>query len=79
MLAAIAPRRIFVSAPTGDTNFKAASVDAIAEAVLPLFHLYGANDRLLIRHPKAGHLFPEEVRQEGYQWIEETIAAHPHP
>ena len=74
VLAAIAPRSIFVSAPTGDTNFKAASVDAVCEAVRPVFRLYRAEDRLQVVHPQAGHVFPREIRLQAYERIGAVIS-----
>jgi hypothetical protein len=73
ILAAIAPRRIFVSAPLGDTNFKAASVDAVANAARPVFRLYNAETNLVVRHPDVGHVFPSDLRQAAYAFIEETL------
>lgn len=73
VLAAIAPRQIFVSAPTGDSNFKAASVDAVCAAVRPVFDRYGASGNLWVRHPEVGHLFPKKTREEAYDVIQHAL------
>jgi hypothetical protein len=73
VLAAIAPHRIFVNAPLGDTNFKTDSVDEVCAAVLPIFKMYDAEKNLAVRHPDAGHLFPKELRAEAYQFIENAF------
>ena len=73
VLAAIAPRPIFVNAPLGDTNFKAASVDQVCAGANPIFELDGAATNLVVRHPDVGHLFPKEMRDEAYGIIEKTL------
>jgi hypothetical protein len=73
VLAAIAPRPIFVNAPLGDTNFKAASVDQVCAAAKPIFEFYDAGDNLVVRHPDVGHLFPKEMREEAYGMIEKAL------
>jgi hypothetical protein len=73
VLAAIAPRPIFVNAPLGDTNFKAASVDQVCAAAKPIFNLYDAADHLVVRHPDVGHLFPKEMREDAYEFIAKTL------
>jgi dienelactone hydrolase len=66
MIGALAPRVCFLSAPTGDDNFKAASVDRIAEAAMNVYKLYGKPENLIVRHPETGHDFPDEMRELAY-------------
>ncbi len=73
VLAAIAPRHIFINAPLSDTNFKAASVDQVCAAAKPLFELYNAGANLVVRHPNCGHLFPKEMREEAYEIIDKAL------
>ncbi|HEX7862604.1 MAG TPA: alpha/beta hydrolase [Verrucomicrobiae bacterium] len=73
VLAVIAPRRIFVSAPIGDTNFKWESVDGVVAAARPVFELYGAAKNIRIEHPEIGHLFSKQMREAAYRMIEETL------
>jgi len=74
MIAALAPRCVFISAPVNDDNFRAASVDRVAGEARPVFALYGATDCLIVEHPEGGHDFPDAMRQKAYGLIEETIA-----
>lgn len=73
VLAAIAPRHVFASAPLSDTNFKWRSVDAIARAVWPIYRLHGAEENLQIVHPNCGHVFPSEIREQAYRQIDKVL------
>ncbi|MDO8349265.1 MAG: alpha/beta hydrolase [Planctomycetota bacterium] len=70
LVGALAPRAFFASAPLGDTNFRWASVDRIAQAARQVYRLHRAEDRLVVRHPDGLHRFPAEVRQEAYEFME---------
>jgi dienelactone hydrolase len=74
MIAALAPRRILIIAPKGDTNFRADSVDRIALAARPVFKLHGHEDSLRVEHPDCGHDFPLEMREAAYKLIDEVLA-----
>ncbi|HEY3440762.1 MAG TPA: alpha/beta fold hydrolase [Paludibaculum sp.] len=65
VMAAIAPRAVFVSAPTHDTNFDASGVDDVAAEVRGRFPA----GSLVVRHPEAGHDFPPAVRREAYEFL----------
>lgn len=69
LVAALAPRAVFVNAPRRDANFRYASVDRIREAALPVFALYGAGERLRVEHPDSEHDFPDAERFAAYEWI----------
>jgi dienelactone hydrolase len=73
LIAALAPRHVFVSAPTGDTNFEWQSVARIGAAAGLVFGLQDASDRLEIVHPNCGHEFPEEIRVRAYRLLEEQL------
>jgi len=73
IIAALAPRAVFVNAPLGDTNFKWRSVDAVAAAAREIFSLYGVTENLRIEHPDAGHLFPKAMREEAYRFIDARL------
>jgi hypothetical protein len=75
VLAAIAPRHIFVSAPIGDSNFKWDSVDQVVAAARPVFEMYRSTAHLRVEHPQIGHLFSAEMRQAAYRLIEEVLPA----
>jgi dienelactone hydrolase len=74
LIGALAPRHVFIIAPTKDSNFKADSVDRIAAAARPVFKLYGHEDRLRVEHPDCGHDFPPEMREAAYKLIDSVLA-----
>ncbi len=73
MVAALAPRPFFASAPLHDDNFDWQSVDAIAAAARRVYALCGAEDRLWVEHPDCAHDFPSAMRERAYalfaQWL----------
>jgi dienelactone hydrolase len=73
LIAALAPRPMFVNAPKGDSNFKWQSVDEIAKAARTVYALYGAEKKLQVEHPDCGHDFPDEMRKKGYELMEKTL------
>jgi dienelactone hydrolase len=73
VIAAIAPRVCFVSAPFYDDNFSWRSVMRIEEAAGRVYQLYGARDHLVVHHPRVGHEFPEEMREAAYQMFERWL------
>jgi len=73
MIGALAPRHVFIIAPTKDHNFRADSVDRIVAAARPIFKLYGCENRLRVEHPDCNHDFPNEMRQEAYKLIDSVL------
>ncbi len=73
LIGALAPRALFVSAPLRDSNFHWRSVDRIAAAARRVYALYGAADRMVVRHPDCVHRFPLEMRNEAYAFIEKHL------
>ncbi len=67
LVAAIAPRVCFISAPVRDSNFKWESVDRIAHAASRIYTLYGKPQNLIIDHPDADHDFPDAMRAKAYE------------
>ncbi len=74
VLAAIAPRVVFVNAPVGDGNFDVAGVKDCVAAAGPVYELLGGAGRLAAVHPKCGHDFPPEVREQAYKAIDRALA-----
>ncbi|MBK9170038.1 MAG: alpha/beta fold hydrolase [Bryobacterales bacterium] len=66
VLAALAPRTVFINAPLRDTNFDVAGVRACLAAAGPVFALFSATERLQSVHPDAGHEFPQAIREQAY-------------
>lgn len=74
MVAALAPRSCFVSAPLHDSNFKWESTAAVVEAARPVYQLHGARDELRIEHPDTNHQFPESMRQVAYTLLDRALS-----
>lgn len=73
LIAALAPRPCFVSAPLHDTNFKHESVDAIADAAAPVYALHDASANLTVRHPDCGHVFAADMRELAYELFDREL------
>jgi predicted dienelactone hydrolase len=73
VLAAIAPRAVFVSAPMKDTNFDIAGVKDCLIAAEPVYRLFGAGKQLQAEHPDCGHEFPAATRKLAYDWLDQQL------
>jgi hypothetical protein len=73
MLAALAPRPVFISAPLKDDNFKWQSVDRVTESARQVYRLYGKPDNLMVQHPDCEHDFPDAVRQFAYDFLTRSL------
>jgi dienelactone hydrolase len=69
VLAALAPRPVFINAPLHDDNFEVSGVQDCVRAAGAVYALLGARDRLEALHPDCGHDFPPAVRQQAYDWL----------
>jgi dienelactone hydrolase len=77
MIAALAPRPCFISAPLKDDNFKWQSVDAVAAAARQVYRLYKKEENLIVEHPDCPHDFPEEMRQRAYELMDHHLRSLP--
>jgi pimeloyl-ACP methyl ester carboxylesterase len=75
VLAAVAPRPVFINAPQQDDNFELSGVHDCVVAARPVYALLGAPDGLVLETPACGHDFPPEVRARAYAWLERVLAA----
>jgi len=73
VLAAIAPRALFINAPLHDDNFDVSGVRDCLRAVEPVYKLFGAADRIDIAHPDGAHDFPPEIRRLAYGFILKSL------
>ncbi len=73
LIAALAPRPLFVNSPLQDGNFRWQSVDECAAAALPVYRLLGRETDLTVKHPDRDHSFPEQQRQEAYSVIDQVL------
>jgi dienelactone hydrolase len=74
LLAALAPRPIFINAPLRDDNFEVSGVDDCVRAAEPVYELLGAKGGIMVVHPDAGHSFPPEVRAQAYDFLDKALA-----
>jgi dienelactone hydrolase len=74
VLAAIAPRPLYVHAPLGDDNFRVESVKRCVEAARAVYRLLDAGNRLVAVYPPGSHDFPSAARQQAYQFIDKALA-----
>jgi len=73
VLACVAPRPLFISAPMQDSNFPVTGVMDCVAAAKPVYALLGAKDRFVVQYPACGHDFPVEVREKAYQWLDRAL------
>ncbi len=75
VLAAIAPRPIFINAPLEDSNFDIDGVRAVAKAVEPVYELMRSHNwqRVTLKTPEGGHDFPTPIREQSYDWLGEVL------
>ncbi len=73
VLAAIAPRGIYINAPLHDANFDVGGVKKCIAAAQPVFDLLEAKDKLVVEYPDCAHDFPDEVRERVYEWLKKEL------
>jgi dienelactone hydrolase len=73
VLSAIAPRAVFVMAPTRDSNFDVEGVKDVMKVVTPVYEKLKAADQLKVIHPDAGHEWPEDARKDAYQFVDQVL------
>ena len=73
IVAAIAPRPVFVHAPISDSNFKVDSVRKCVEAASEVYELLGAKKNLIAIYPEGGHGFPPEARHQAYAFLDRAL------
>jgi hypothetical protein len=67
VLAAIAPRPVFVNAPLKDANFEWTGVDDAVRDAQP------AGAKVTVVHPDATHDFPPDVREQAYRFLDGVL------
>jgi dienelactone hydrolase len=77
IIAALAPRAFFSNSPIEDNNFDVEGVRRGIASASGIYRFLGAEDKLQIRYPDAGHSFPTEVRLQAYQFIDKILVHTP--
>jgi dienelactone hydrolase len=73
LLAALAPRPVFTSAPMHDEYFAHAGVIPCLDAARPVYELFGRGENLVAEFPDTGHEFPEAQRQAAYAFLDRHL------
>jgi hypothetical protein len=73
LLAALAPRALFINAPLKDDNFEVSGVVDCVTAALPVYELLGAKQKLVAEYPDGKHDFPNDVRQKAYEFVDKVL------
>jgi dienelactone hydrolase len=76
VLAALAPRPVFINAPLRDApDFEVSGVRDCVNAALPVYEkVFKAGNKLVVEYPDAGHEFPAAQRQKAYQSLMRWLA-----
>jgi dienelactone hydrolase len=73
VVAALAPRPFFASAPVRDHNFDNAGVRAVIRSAGQVYTLLGAADRLAASYPAGGHAFLPAEREAAYRFLDRWL------
>lgn len=73
ILAALAPRPVYIVAPIGDDNFAVEGVRDVVASARPIYELHGRPAALRVSYPDCGHDFPEQERNEAYAFLAESL------
>jgi dienelactone hydrolase len=79
VIAAIAPRAVFVVAPLHDDNFDIEGVREVVTAARPIYKLLGHPENLQSVHPDTAHEFPDAERQQAYEFLDHHLKRHSKP
>lgn len=73
LLAAIAPRPLFVNAPFFDNNFNVEGVRLVIANVSRVYHFLNADDLIEVHYPFTEHNFPTLVRYKAYDFLDKYL------
>jgi dienelactone hydrolase len=73
VLAAIAPRGLYVSAPVRDSNFEVSGVRDVLASVQPVYRLLKAEQKLTAVYPDCEHDWPTAERMAAYAWLDRML------
>jgi dienelactone hydrolase len=77
VVAALAPRAFLASSPLKDSNFEVSGVRDCITAAKPVYELLKAKDALQANYPDCGHVFPSDVREVAYQFLDRWLKGKP--
>jgi dienelactone hydrolase len=73
IIGAIAPRHVYVVAPKMDSNFRWESAGKVVRSAGEIYKLHGAEKNIVIDHPEAPHVFPQENREKAYRMMDDVL------
>ena len=74
ILAALAPRPLFINAPLRDANFEVSGVRDCVAAAMPVYqNVFNSKDALVAVYPDASHEFPPEVRNQAWLFLDRWL------
>jgi dienelactone hydrolase len=73
ILAALAPRPVFINAPLKDSNFEISGVYDCVNAAKPVYKLLKASDKIIMINPDAPHDFPPQAREAAYSFLDKEL------
>ncbi|MGI9240574.1 MAG: alpha/beta hydrolase [Verrucomicrobiales bacterium] len=73
LIGALAPRRLFISAPKRDSNFHWRSVAACCSAARAVYQLTDSAQQMGVAHPDSDHDFPDAIRDQAYRTIDSGL------
>jgi dienelactone hydrolase len=73
VLAALAPRHLYVHAPLDDSNFRVESARRCVEAAAQVYKLLVVPERIVAVYPPGKHGYPIEAREASYRFINEAL------
>jgi len=73
LIAALAPRPLFVNAPLRDANFRQQSVDNILTAAAAVCRLYHVPKVLQAAYPDCARDFPPDARETAYSFLDQHL------
>ncbi len=73
LVAALAPRPFYINAPLHDSNFENEGVKKVVDKAGEIYKLLGAEGKLHAAYPDVGHDFPDEQRQEAYEFLDKWL------
>ena len=73
LIAAIAPRPVYIVQPTLDRDANPADVHAAVDQAAKVFALYGAKDKLALDEPWDYNRLPNAVQDRAIAWMKENM------
>ena len=74
LLAALAPRQVFINAPLRDSNFRWQSVDRCVAEARKVYALFPQPGAIQVEHPDSEHDFPDAQREMAYNLIAKGLS-----